>query len=103
MRAYDLAEDAGEVETRVVEVGGADVRRLCGDASKVEGGESGGWRRVRVSFGRWYTDYGGTAHVDFRLRRCGGRTFVLVFMHRDYEGQDDDIAAVLASFRANSG
>jgi hypothetical protein len=29
--------------------------------------------RIALSFGLWYGDYGGTAHVDFRLRPVGRR------------------------------
>jgi hypothetical protein len=47
----------------------------------------------------FYGDYGGIAHVEFRLRRFDGRTFVLVFLYADSRGQQGDIAAILESFR----
>ena len=53
---------------------------------------------LALSFPLWYSDYGGTAHVDFRSRRCGGRAFVFVFFYSDYQAHEDVVAAMLASF-----
>ena len=76
----------------------ADIRRFLGCDPQVVSDASGPWRKVALSFWLFYGDYGGTAHVEFRLRRFGDRTFVFVFMYV-IENPDKTIAGILDSFR----
>ncbi len=44
-------------------------------------GLQGSWHQVRFSNQLWYSDYGGTAHVDVRLRKHRDGVVAFVFMY----------------------
>jgi hypothetical protein len=98
VRVYDLDEAIEDVERDMEKKGVADVERFSGKVPKMERDAKGDWRRTMLSFDRWYGDYGGTAHVDFRVRRCGDHSFVFVFMYVDIKDTEDDIRCILESF-----
>jgi hypothetical protein len=98
VRVYDLAEAPAAVEERIKREGVADIERFSGRLPALEGETDGPWRRTRLSYEVFYGDYGGTAHVDFRVGRCGDRTFVFVFMYADYNPKQKTIKVILDSF-----
>jgi hypothetical protein len=104
VRVYDLDETPETIERRIQKEGVADVRRFSGYAplSRLKPPSSRDldalWRRNVLSYMCSYGDYGGVAHVDFRTRRFGERTFVVVFMYTSYQRQDQVIASILRSF-----
>lgn len=98
VRVYELAEAPEVVERRIREQGAADVKRFSGHRPEVKSDKDSVWRRTVLAFRLWYGDYGGTAHVDFRVRRCGGRTIVFVFMYSNYQSHAKTIQEILDSF-----
>jgi hypothetical protein len=97
MRVYDLKEAPEDLAPVIEARGTADVKRLSGRMPEVHRNGAGPWRRLTLSFEVWYGDYGGTANVDFRLRRLGERTLVVVFMYANPE-LEKTMEAILKSF-----
>lgn len=58
-----------------------------------------GWERTDVSVELWYSDYGGTAHVDVRARRFGEATIAVVFLYEGDASRQREIDAVLRGIR----
>jgi hypothetical protein len=99
VRIYDLDEDLDEIEQAIKTRGAADVTRITKNAAALECSIKDSWRKCVFSYRRWYYDYGATAHVDFRFRRLGERTFVFVFMYTEVDQKT--ITAILDSFKVN--
>jgi hypothetical protein len=98
-RVYDLPDPVEDLCRGIEARAAADVKRFSGDVPEVVRDAGSSWRKVLLSYPCWYGDYGGIAHVEFRLRRFGRRTFAFVFMYTDYQTQDKAIAELLDSFR----
>jgi hypothetical protein len=79
VRVFDLTEPLEDVERRVDAEGVNEVERITGKRPAPEHESKGEWKAAKLSYFRFYIDYGATAHVDFRLRRFGERTIVFVF------------------------
>ncbi len=94
VRAYDLADPPIELEKQIIK--GATLAVKPDEVARESDGE---WRRILVSYERIHFDYSATAHVDFRLRRFGDRTLVLVFMYTSYPGSADAIPSILGTVR----
>jgi hypothetical protein len=103
VRLYDLADSPQVVDRRIHQQGVADIQRFSGHRPQVKREGKSRWRRTVLSYGRWYGDYGGTAHVDFRVRRLRVRTFVFVFMYADYQSNKAAITSILKSFHWTGG
>jgi hypothetical protein len=77
--------------------------RRRGDPPAPSPAEIPGWTRIAVPFSVFYFDYGGSAVVDFYVRRIADHTVVFVFMHaghRDDDPGDDPIHVALTTARA---
>lgn len=99
----------GDLQVRVYEIGAslvediekkgvAEVVRILKHVPSVERDASSPWQKYKISFFRWYFDYGATAHIDFRVRTFGARSMVFVFMYTDAQPQGSHIASILDSF-----
>lgn len=97
MRVYDLAQPPEHVEKRIRENGFADIKRFTGKEPTLEQDLKAHWRRTKLAYNLFYGDYGGTAHVDFRVKRFGKRTLVFVFLYSDYGPQEQTITSILDS------
>jgi hypothetical protein len=100
VRVYDLGEPANAVEQRIEKEASTDVERFSGQKPDVKHDRAAAWNKTVFAFPRWYGDYGATAHVDFRVRRLGTRTFVFVFMYSSYDLHAKEIVGILDSFSA---
>jgi hypothetical protein len=98
VRVYVLEKKVDEVGRQIEELGTAKVREITKKPPRVTKNGTGAWKRWDFAYDRWYGDYGGTAHVDFRARQMGGRTMVFVFMYTTYFSQEAKIRSILDSF-----
>jgi hypothetical protein len=95
VRVFDLAEPPEDIERRIDGDGATEVERITGKRPAPEHDTKTEWVAIRLAYGRFYIDYGATAHVDFRLRHLGKRT--IVFMYTDYTSQQKTIDNMLHS------
>lgn len=99
LRLYDMDGTPEAIELTINGAGAEDIKRFTGKDPAVKQDSEASWRRTVLSFERVYGDYGGTGHLDFRLRQLRGRTFVWVFMYTPYHSQEQTIRAILGSFK----
>lgn len=99
VRVYELDETVEAVERRITAKGTADIKRFSGRTPAMKQTLDVPWRQTVLSFRCSYGDYGGTAHVDFRLRKLERSTCVFVFMYTNYQAQEPDVASILNSFK----
>lgn len=87
------------VVQRVQDAGIAAVTPAFAARSEVV--DTVGWRRARIVWDAWYSDFGASTHMDYYIRRVRGRTVVLLLMYTPAsQGQlVGDRARVLQSFR----
>jgi hypothetical protein len=104
MRAYDLQEAPEAVELRIAGEGLADAKRLSRKTPVLTRDLKSQWRQTCLAFEVFYFDgahaFMGTAIVDFRIQRFEKQTFAFVFMYSDYQPHGNEIASILASFKA---
>jgi hypothetical protein len=100
VRVYDLESPLKEIEANMAQKSPAEIGLLIGGFVQVQKGENDGWPQTILSYGRFYYDYGDTAHVDIRLKQFGKKTIAFVFMYTDY--QEKVITDMLHSVRDGS-
>jgi hypothetical protein len=98
VRVYVLQMKADELGRQIEERGTAKVKEITKKAPKITTSDAAAWKRWAFAYERWYGDYGGTAHVDFRARQFERHTVVFVFMYTSYFSQEAKIRSMLESF-----
>jgi hypothetical protein len=100
-RVYVVDLPIATVVQRVQDAGIAAVSPAF--AARSEVADTAGWRRARILWHAWYSDFGSITHMDFYIRRVRGRTVVLLLMYTPYSQGDlvRDPLRVLDSFREN--
>ena len=98
-RLYVVDDSIRTIVNRVQDLGVAAVTARFRARSEVT--DTAGWRRARITWDAYYTDFGAGTHMDFYLRRVRGRTVVLLLMYTpSSQGQlVGDPLRVLGSYR----
>jgi hypothetical protein len=96
-RVYDLEEPVKKVEEGIAGQTPDKLGQLIGGSVQVQQSDKDGWRRIVFTYGRFYHDYGATAHVDIRLKQVAGHVIAFVFMYTDYQSHERTIADMLES------
>src|SRR5262249_41469521 len=96
---YDLEEPVKKVEEGIAGQSSDKIGELIGGSVQVRHSEQDGWRRLVFTYGRFYHDYGATAHVDIRLKQFGAQAIAFVFMYTDYQSHERTITGMLLSLK----
>ena len=77
VRVYVLEKKIEEVGKQIEERGTAIVKEITKKPPKLTTDGKAAWKRWDFAYDRWYEDYGGTAHVDFRRGHSMGTPWSL--------------------------
>jgi hypothetical protein len=99
VRVYELSTEIPQIKKMIDREGWEEANRITGWPADLKHDATDEWHHSVFTYDLHYSDYGGTAHVDIRVRRFGERTIAFVFMYAFGERHAESIEKILKSFR----